>query len=49
MSNDKERNLIRVALLIVAIAMIVFGITHGETSIALRKAVKICLECIGLG
>lgn len=49
MSNDKVRNLIRAAVLTVAVAMIVFGVTHGEVSIVLRKAVKVCLECIGLG
>lgn len=49
MSNDKVRNLIRAAVLIIGIGMIVYGATHGEASIALRKAVKVCLECIGLG
>ncbi|MBR2675084.1 MAG: thioredoxin [Mogibacterium sp.] len=49
MDNDKVRNLIRIAFLALGIGMIVYGATHGEAAIVLRKAVKVCLECIGLG
>lgn len=49
LDNDKVRNLIRAAFLIAGIAMIVYGATHGEAAIVLRKAVKVCLECIGIG
>lgn len=49
MGSDKRTNIFRIALIIIAVVMIVFGVMHGEVSIALRKAIKICLECIGIG
>ena len=30
-------------------AMLGYGISRGEQDIVLQKAVRICLECIGLG
>lgn len=39
----------RIALLLLAAAFITIGVTRGETAIVLKKAVNICLECIGLG
>lgn len=40
---------VRVALILVAVLMIVFGIFNGGMNDVLQKAVKICTECIGLG
>ncbi len=36
-------------LLILSIGMIAFGVLREETTEVFRKAVQICLECIGLG
>lgn len=36
-------------LIAVAVAFIVIGITREEHLEVLRKAVNICLECIGIG
>ncbi len=36
-------------LLAAAIALCAFGAVRGETNIVLKKAVNICMECIGLG
>lgn len=40
---------VRVALILVAVLMIIFGIFNGGMSDVLQKAIKICTECIGLG
>lgn len=37
------------ALLVAAFAMIVYGVSRGEVSVVLTKAINICMECIGLG
>lgn len=39
----------RFAILLVSISMIIVGITHQEHLSVLQKAVRICLECIGIG
>ena len=49
MDNDKARNLIRAVIVIIGIGMIVYGATHGEAAIVLKKAINVCLECIGVG
>ena len=40
---------VTIALIPVAIACMAFGIYCGEPDIVLAKAVRICMECIGLG
>jgi len=42
-------NLIRAALIVVALALIVAGILNGGLRDVLYKAKNICTECIGLG
>ena len=34
--------------LFAAIAMIILGVWRGEAAVVLKKAVRICLECIGV-
>ncbi|MFG6394197.1 MAG: thioredoxin [Lachnospiraceae bacterium] len=48
MQNNKK-NIVRAAVVAASFAFIFYGITRGETSVVLNKAVNICLECIGLG
>lgn len=31
------------------LAMMLYGIYRGEVAVVLKKAVNICLECIGIG
>ena len=40
---------VQVALLIVGIAMVCFGVMRGEADSVLSKAIRLCLECIGIG
>ena len=40
---------IYILLLIVAIAFIVIGIITGQHTDVMNKAIRICLECIGIG
>lgn len=47
--NVLPKNLFKIALLIVSAAFIAIGIVRGEVSLILQKAVRVCMECIGLG
>ena len=42
-------NLLRAAILVIAVMLIVIGITRGEATVVLEKGIRICLECIGIG
>lgn len=57
--GDKQKGVIRVfrakkavvqVLLIAAgIAMVCFGALRGEAGAVLNKAIRLCLECVGIG
>ncbi len=38
-----------IALLILGLLMIGVGIWRGEPRLILEKAIRVCLECIGIG
>ena len=39
----------QVALLVAGAAMLCFGVWGGEAATVLSKAIKLCLECVGIG
>ena len=47
MSHGKKAA--QIALLLVGAAMLCFGIWRGEAATVLSKAIKLCLECVGIG
>ncbi len=47
--TKKCKNRIAAILLAFGIAFIAAGICRGEVETVFRKAVNICLECIGIG
>lgn len=40
---------LRAAAILAGAAFVALGIWRGEVAVVLRKAVNICLECIGVG
>ena len=46
---NKVQNLQRIIILILAVAAIIFGIMQQEHMLVMKKAVNICMECIGVG
>lgn len=37
------------ALLLAAVLMIGFGIWRGEANTVMEKAIRLCMECVGIG
>lgn len=49
-TGDKLRSLyLPVVFIITGIVFMSIGIDRGEMAVVLRKAINICLECIGIG
>ena len=48
MSHGKK-TAAQAVLLIAGIAMVCFGALRGEAGAVLNKAIRLCLECVGIG
>ncbi len=48
-SNSKAIMLTKIAIIVIAICLVVYGFIIGGTADVLTKAINICTECIGLG
>lgn len=44
-----RRNSAAIVIIALGIAFIVLGVGRGEDQTVFRKAINICMECIGLG
>ena len=44
-----EKTGVQVLLLLAGAAMLCFGAYRGEAATVLSKAIKLCLECVGIG
>lgn len=38
-----------IIIVVISIAMIYYGYNNGEVKVVLDKAIRICMECIGIG
>ena len=45
----KCRKISQIVLLDTGITMIGYGAVRGEATVVLGKAIKLCLECVGIG
>ena len=45
----KCRKICQIVLLIAGITMVSYGAIRGEAAAVLGKAIKLCLECVGIG
>ena len=39
----------RILICVAAVCFMAYGVQRGEVAVVLKKAINICLECIGLG
>ena len=47
--SHREKAALQVFLLLAGVAMVCFGFWRGESAAVLSKAIKLCLECVGIG
>lgn len=49
MKNEIRKSLASIVLIIMSFMLIMYGILDKEVMTVFNKAIKICLECIGIG
>lgn len=49
MSSETARRLAAAGILALGLGLCAFGWWRGEAAVVLTKAIRVCMECIGLG
>lgn len=44
-----NKTVLQLVLLAIGVAMLSFGALRGEADTVLAKAIRLCLECVGIG
>lgn len=44
-----KKNIPAILLLLLGAGLIVFGLSYGQATSVMNKAIRICMECIGIG
>lgn len=44
-----SKTMMQVLLLLLGGAMVLFGVWRGEAGVVLSKAIRLCMECVGIG
>lgn len=47
--DNKKIRIIQIGIVVLSVAFIAVGAWRGEGGVVLKKAIQICLSCIGIG
>lgn len=47
--TEKSRKIISITIFAIGILCLMYGVHRGEVDTVFSKAVRICLECVGIG